>query len=333
MSGATIPEQTQEQLDAELRTVFGWDDEPVTAPEPAAPATPVPAPAPAPTPPEVQAAVPSAEPEAVVSVAPAPAASVTPPVATIPATGTPAENLPPLEPQPVVAPIETEAERNLRFANTEAQLAAATAELARVRQEPQQAVSQQTGITEQPEQVSYELRIPDEVSDAILGEDLAVSKHGLQHLVNSLATVVHTRVRAEFVQQLESVKSIITSKDQQEQEQRADAARTALQQQYFAKFPEHSKPVLSHILYAQAQKLSAEYPAAVADDNYFNALGARVNAAIAEINGQQVAPATVPAVPAQPAAMMPTSARTSIPVAKTLTAENELMELFSDEFE
>lgn len=324
------PQQpSPEELDAQVAAVFGWDDTPspapVAEPEPSASAEsaqPVPA------------AVPSAaEPTAGVPSAPV-APAVEPPVATEPANGLPAEPLPPLEPQKPVA-TDPEAERNLQFANMQAQLAAMTAELARVKQESTVTAPQPTVPSEQPEQVSYALTIPDEVFGAIFHDDAVTSKKGLEHLVNSLAAVIHNKVRAEYSAGFQKLETTITAREQQEQQHTVEQQREAMQQQYFTRFPDHNKPVLRHILYAQAQALAAEYPTAPVDDNYFNALGTRVNAAIAEITGAPVPTQSAPAsaaIPPKPAAMMPTAARTSAPVSPS-TNEKLMETLFQGEFE
>lgn len=314
---------TPEEFDAEVAAVFGWDDIEAVQGDPTPKAAdPVPAVVPS-----------AAEPEAGVPVAPvAPASDTT--VVTAPATGSPAEVLPPLAPQAPVVATETEAEKNLRFASVEAQLAAATAELARVKQESASAPAPTQAVpSEEPEKVIYALTIPDEVLGAIFDEEPVKAKAGLEHLVNSLAGVIHNRVRAEYATRIQTLEETITARDQAVQLQTAEEQRSALQQQYFAKFPDHNKPVLQHILYAEAQKLAAEYPAAPADDNYFNALGTRVNAAIAELTGAVVPTPATPAVPAKPAAMMPTASRSAIPVASTLKTENEMSELFKDDFD
>jgi hypothetical protein len=331
MSGnPLIPQQpSPEEFDAQVAAVFGWDDTPSVAPaaEPEPPSVAEPAQL-------VPAAVPSAaEPTAGVPSAPV-APAVVPPVTTEPANGLPAETLPPLEPQkPVVA--DPEAERNLQFANMQAQLAAAQAELARVRQEPPAAAPQPTVPSEQPEQVSYALTIPDEVFGAIFHEDAVTSKKGMEHLVNSLATVIHNKVRADYSASIQRLETTITAREQQEQQRTVEQQRETMQQQYFERFPDHNKPVLRHILYAQAQALASEYPTAPVDDNYFNALGTRVNAAIAEITGAPAPTPVVPAVPAippKPAAMMPTAARASVPVSPS-TNEALMETLFQTEFD
>lgn len=328
-----IPQQpSPEEFDAQVAAVFGWDDDSIAAPvaEPAQPAVPSSDPAAQPVP----AAVPSAaEPTAGVPSAPV-APAVAPPVATEPATGLPAETLPPLEPQkPVVA--DPEAERNLQFASMQAQLAAMTAELARVKQEPSAAAPQPTVPSEQPEQVSYALTIPDEVFGAIFHDDAGTSKKGLEHLVNSLAAVIHNKVREEYSAGIKQLETVITAREQETQQQSLVQQRETMQQQYFERFPDHNKPVLRHILYAQAQALAAEYPTAPVDDNYFNALGTRVNAVLAEITGGPAAvptPAVTLAVPPKPAAMMPTAARASVPVPPS-TNEALMDTLFKGEFE
>lgn len=174
------------------------------------------------------------------------------------------------------------------------------------------------GTGGQEEAPRYNLDIPDQVTQAIFNEDPAVAKAGMVHLVNSLATIIHTRAREEFRNEFQQFRTGLQTESVQ-REQVAEAER--LKESYFTTFPAHRDPVVQTIVAAENYALSQEYPGHPFDERYMAALGARVNQKLQGVAGLggAPAPAIVPPapaaaaaapVPARPAPMLP-SARTA----------------------
>jgi hypothetical protein len=304
-------------LEAEVASVFMFDDTPAPASAPEAPAA-------ASTPPAPGAGEPSEMAPGGTPPAPVPPAPPSPPPAPAPATPPPpgleapaaAPGTPPPPPPPAAPAVD---EGALRTASLEAQLGALQAELARLRgQQPPApgtppapgAPAAQPGTDGQPEEVRYNLSIPDPLFAAIMSEDPAQNRVGMTTLVNSLATNIHTNLRNEINARLATMQS------RQEQERTQTEQATALQEartQYFQRFPQHNDPLIGPILSQQVRQLAVEFPNVPWDDNYMNALGARVNRALVTLRGEAqpapVAPSPPPPPPApRPAAMLPVGA-------------------------
>lgn len=171
------------------------------------------------------------------------------------------------------------------------------------------------GTGGQEEAPRYDLDIPDQVAQAIFHEDPVVAKKGMVHLVNQLATIIHSRARQEFRQELQQVRTGIQT-ERVQAEQAAEAER--LKEEYFTAFPTHRDPVVQQIVAAENYALAREYPGHPFDDRYRAALGARVNQKLSGIAGlggaptPQVQPTAQPTtpVPPRPAAMLPSGRAT-----------------------
>lgn len=271
-------------------------------------------------------AVPPAQPEAgegVVAPSPSPAA---PPAPSTPAS--PAAPLPPLEQTPAsgatpAAPAAPAAptspvvdERDLQIRSLQATVDA----LQKAQQQPQAAPAAGTtpaapggNDQDQPEVVPYGLTIPDAVTNAIFGEDPVQAKAALNHLMSSLASVVHTRALHQVRGEMRAEIGRIT---QQQSEAVAVTAAEDMQKQFFSAFPQYENEVYRPILASVNAQLAAELPNHPWDENYINALGQRMHAHMAKLAGgtapaqpatSQAAPA--PAVPPKPAAMVPAAPR------------------------
>lgn len=263
--------------------------------------------------------------EGVVPSSPSPEPPAAPAAPTPPAEPAPAPAQPQADPNasplaapaapsaPTAAPAPADPEAALRERSKDAQIAAMQAQIAELMKGKAPAAEPEPGTAPTVSEPSYALTIPAEVTSAIFGEDPATATHGLTHLVNSLAKHIHKTVAAEFTQKLNEFRGSLQTRE-------VDAERTQqareMQEAYYAKFPAHNKPVLLPIVQQEAGRLAVEYPNATVDDNWYNALGARVTAAVAAITGQPAEPAPTPApTPAKkPAAMLPTGAPRSAPL-------------------
>lgn len=256
--------------------------------------------------------------------APASAPGATPPPAS------PAPVTPPAAPTPPVAVDEAV----LREASLKAQVDALSRTVEQLRANPQGTPSgtpppAESGTTgEQP--VRYNLTLPQQVQADLMSEDPAKNMAAISAIVNDLGTIVHNAVRAELRKEIQvAVSSISSSGEQGEREQATAKARDA----YYAAFPTHNSPLALPIVQAEAQKLSAEFPGLPWDANYINALGARVNKAIADVaaaTGGVVPPPAPPAVPAavppaRPAPMMPSGNRAADAVSSTGDLSEEIL--------
>lgn len=304
---AATPPSTDD-LEAEVASVFSLSDfmpEADTPPATEAPAAP--------------AAQPPATPEGADGLAP-PAPSE-PPATPAPAPREPSEAapLPPLG-TPEAAPATPAApaaptDEQLRRQSLEAQVEALRLENERLRTSGSTATPPATPSTDkQPEEVRYGLTIPDEVTNAIFGEDANVAKAGMTHLINSLASHIHKTVLAHITSNLAAVAQ---EQEQRKAETQASAAVASAQQEYFGAFPKHNDPLILPIVQAQSAALATQFPNLPWGPDFMNALGARVEAAIAQLRGGVEAPATpaAPVVvpPKKPAAMMPGTPREGIP--------------------
>jgi hypothetical protein len=305
--------QDPAELEAEVASVFMFDEAPPSSDAAPAPPEPTPSP-PAPGAGEPAAVAPGGTPPAPVPPPPPAPAPATPPPPGLEAPAV-APGAPPAPPPPAAAPAVDE--KALKQASLEAQVQALTAENERLRTQPPAPGSQpapgtpaaQPGTDGQPEEVRYALSIPDPLFEAIMSEDAAQNRLGMTTLINSLATNIHTNLRNEFNTRLTAMQS---RQEQDRAQQDQGAALATAREQYFQRFPTHNDPILQPIISQQAQQLAVEFPNLPWDDNYMNALGARVNAAITKLTGQASpappAPPPPPAPSPRPAAMLPVGA-------------------------
>jgi len=297
----------------DMASVFGLDsfEMPSDAPEAAGASVPAAAPPAAPepgagvvAPSPVPAPVPAA-PAAPTNVAPAPAPAAPealPPLAA-PATGA--------TPQaPAAAPPAAPTPEALELASLRAQVAHL---LQAQQQQPSATAPAATPAQPAEEAVRYDLAIPDQLASAIFNEDANVARNGMTHLVNSLATQIHTRLRNEYREELQTFRQ----EGQRAQQQQTEAQQVeTMQQEYYGQFPAHNNPAIKQIVAHEAQQLQAQYPALTWGPDYRNALGARVNATLAALAAPAApAPSPTPApTPApRPAAFASPGTRGAIP--------------------
>lgn len=272
-----------------------------------------------------------------------PAVEPTPPPAT-PAAPAPSTGTPPAAPAAAPAPTEPPAaaptptpglvdEQALRTASLTAQVDALK------RERDALLASQQSGTPTaaspgqaEPEVPAYRyaLTIPKPVQDALLSEDPQQNITAINAIVNDLGTIVHntvvTQIRAEVKESFQNLSNMAENLGQSETR---GAAIENSKKEYYTLFPTHENPLVLPILQAESQKLASEFPQLKWDANYANALGARVNAAIAAISGQpapvaEPAPAPGQAPPARPAAMLPSGQRAA-PVTPSGDVGEEIM--------
>jgi hypothetical protein len=265
-----------------------------------------------------------AAPEPAVGVAPAPTA-VEPaqqqaPSATlqepVPQTPLPGLELPAAPLAPVAGAPD---EMRLLVSSLQAQLAA-------LQQQQQQAVQQQVvapvaGGGSPDDDIQYALGIPQDLAAAIFSDDPATNMAGMTHLVNSLATTIHKRLRTEFTERMDTRFNALTEREQQST---VEQQRAAAKADYFAAFPSHSSPVLEPIVWDQAAKLAAEMPHVPWNADFMHALGARVNNLLASLQPASgaAAPLAAPAAlatqaPNKPAAFLSPGPRSGIPSFET----------------
>lgn len=335
----------------DILAVFDLGDSASTAdaiaagnPSPPQPAAASPAPAEAggvETAPASPVSSPSGEPPA-----PAPA-----PAAPAPAPATPsAEPTPALSGAPETPPAAPPAvdENALRTASLTAQVDALTRELEQLRASPQTGsqpapqatpAAPETGQQGGPPTVpfKYGLTLPEPVQQMLLSDDPAKNVQAIQAIVNDLGTIVHhsviSQVRGEMQQALAGLLQQANSAVEGDtRQQAAEQAREA----YYTKFPDHKNPLMLPIVQAEAQKLAAEFPHLQWGDQYMNALGVRVQNAVAALSGQPPQPSQDPtpqpapqggnAPPARPAAMLPSGSRPA-PVTPSGEISEQIMEV------
>jgi hypothetical protein len=248
----------------------------------------------------------------------APASPDTSPAAAQPATGTPPAPAAPAPSAPAPAAPPAVDEAALKTASLEAQVAALTATIDQLRANPQPGqqppAAPESGQAPegqiQPE--VYNLTLPPQVLEAIQSEDAAVSAQGLNRLINDVATIIHNNVLTKATAHTNTaIQNLISQASQGQQAEQRTQAREEAQQAYYTAFPQHNNPVVLPIIQHQAQLMAAEFPNLAWGPDYVNALGARVNNAIAALSGgqPQAQPAPTPPMPnvppAKPAAMMP----------------------------
>jgi len=152
--------------------------------------------------------------------------------------------------------------------------------------------------------------------DAIMGEDPQEATRAINGLVSTIATGLNYRFEARLAQVIAAIEPRLGYIEQAPQEQAAAEEAQRLRDDYFAVFPAHNKPIFQSLLASEAAQLQAEVPGVGWDENFRNALGARMTAKLTEagFNLGLAPPATngsgraAPA-PAAPAAFLPTGAR------------------------
>jgi len=174
---------------------------------------------------------------------------------------------------------------------------------------PAPAVPGAPGTDKEAKKPTYALTIPKEVQDFLTSDDPAQNVAAVQHIANSLATIVHTQVMAEVNARLEGLlREQENRQAMSAQEQQIAEAKN----QYFTAFPAHNDPLVLPLVQQAAQQLAVEFPNLTWNEQYIASLGARVNQKLDQLRGGPApAPAPAPATPAPPApapkppAMMP----------------------------
>jgi hypothetical protein len=197
-------------------------------------------------------------------------------------------------------------------------------------QQPQTgAVPPGQGSDSRPDPSSYSLSIPDQLTTMLFGEDAGQSKMALEHIINASLSIVHQRVREDFRTELATVQA---ARSQTEAAQATEVATTQAREQYFTAFPQHNNATVMPLLAQESAALAAQFPNHPWDANFVNALGARVNAKLLELQTQlggvapaAPSPALVPA--AAPAAFTPMAPRAAVPTAQT--EQDTMLDTFS----
>lgn len=231
----------------------------------------------------------------------------------------------PAAPTPSQPAAESPAEAALRTASLEAQIAALRQTIDELRANPQQPpagqpagtpASAETGGAAPAEQpLRYNLTLPDATRNALLSDDPQQNIAAINAIVNDLGTIVHNSVVAQMRNEFRGAIANLASMTQQTDTATAqETARTAAREAYFSAFPAHKNELIEPIIAQQARQLSAEYPGLNWDEQYINALGARVNAALEKIGvpaQQQPAESQTPGgqPPSQPAGFVPSGTR------------------------
>lgn len=154
-----------------------------------------------------------------------------------------------------------------------------------------------------------ELQVPADYLQALQGEDQRLGQYALSNLLQQSAGIVHQKIIAEvrqmFDNELQTFRASLQS-DQQTQSAIDD---------YYSHFPQHK--AAGAIVAQEVQAMQSQFPGAPYNENYRNALGARVNQALAALTGASAgngapappAPSTPPTPPAPP---LPPSNRQSL---------------------
>lgn len=284
-------------------------------------------------PPAGAASTPSSE--AGAAVVPAPAAPVTeqtpageaPPA---PAAATPTDGKPPApaapapsEPPPAATqpPVD---EAALKTASLEATVSALQAEVERLRANPQggqpQAGQPSAPSTEQPageQPFRYALTLPEKVQQALLSDDPQQNVSAINTIVNDLGTIVHNTVLAQVRGEMRGmIQNLASMASEADSGQARSQAKEQAKEQYYGAFPAHKNALIEPIIVAENAKLAAAYPNSPWDQNWINALGARVNGVLEQLGAKPVEQPAVPAPnppPSRPAAMLPAGNRGAAP--------------------
>jgi hypothetical protein len=150
------------------------------------------------------------------------------------------------------------------------------------------------------------------VRDALLSEEPEHNAAAIQHIMNAVATIVHTRVMGLVDQRFQAETTARQSATTVEERSRQ---MTEAKEEYFKAFPGHREPLMQPIIASEAGQMAAQYPNLSWGPDYINALGARVNAAVAKLRGEPAqeptTPTPAPAPAPKPAAGLPSGTRTA----------------------
>lgn len=285
-------------------------------------------------------AAPSPSPEPTPSAAaeepPTPAAAEP---ASEPPAGQPAPQAEPGTPQPAPQPPQPD-EAALREASLTAQVDALKRTIETLRASPQPSAqpsgtptgaAPESGQSPAEQLVRYNLTLPQPVMDQLQSEDPAQFAQAISRIVNDLGTIVHNsvinQVRQEVGAKFEHLSKFAS--ESQETDVR-EAARADAKKQYYDAFPTHQNELIEPIIQTEARKMAAEFPGLPWNADYINALGARVNGALAQLRGEQPQPAPEPAPsgqqpPKKPAAMMPSGNRGGTGAPQPSSADEDLI--------
>lgn len=268
---------------------------------------------------------PSPEPAAVETPTPAAAEPAQAPASEAPASPSPAPAT------PAVAPAVDE--DALRRASLEATNDALRRELEELRATPQASQPAATETGQPQEQlVRYGLTLPKPVTDALLSDDPQQNVTAINQIVNDLGTIVHNsvlkQVRAEVG---EAFRQLHATGTQAQSETTRETAIADGRKEYFKAFPAHENELILPLIQTESRKMAAEFPGLKWSPDYVNALGTRVNRALATLRGDPapVEPTAQPQPASRPAVMMPSGQRS----APAPGGEMEQGDLIADTFD
>jgi hypothetical protein len=180
----------------------------------------------------------------------------------------------------------------------------------------------------------YGLTLPKPITDALISDNPQDNVAAIQAVINDLGTLVHHNVVLQMRKEMQTSIGGLLSEAQSvvsgtERQSAAEAAR----EDYYKAFPDHKNPLVLPIIQSEAQKLAAEFPKLPWNADYINALGVRVQNAIATIAGQPPQPVgeqtpQAPdgnAPPARPAAMLPAGNRGASAVTPSGDISDDIM--------
>lgn len=242
-----------------------------------------------------------------------------------PASTTPAQpaSTPGQQTEQSAAP--SDAEARLRIASMEAELA----RLRAAQVKPQTPAEGGTPPAEEQgkgdEVPAYNLQLPSNILEAVDSDDPQQRGAALNAIVNGVLATAHRIFNQQYAAREERLMAKLEAREaSRSAESEAATAAASMKEQYFTAFPTHKSPLLEPIIATINAQMATEMPGAAWNEDWMNALGARVNKHLEELG---VRPET-PAAPAattptpKPAAFMPSGPRsTSTPGSEPTFAE------------
>lgn len=157
---------------------------------------------------------------------------------------------------------------------------------------------------------TYNIDIPQDVTNALFGDDPNQAAMAMRHLTNSLGRIVHQRV-VQHVEHIlgERLSSFSHQQTQAEQQRK-------IWEDYYAAFPDHNDQLTTLVVSQEAMEMWKADPTLIWNANTRDALGARVNAKLGRAALAPVTPTPTPAAATEgqqpapkPAAMMGATTR------------------------
>lgn len=187
-----------------------------------------------------------------------------------------------------------------------------------------------TPSAEAPTLPPIQFAMPKELREALMDEEPEKFLGAIDHLVSGILTYTRNEVAA-VVGRINEIQKALAGEASGASEgddppldlKKAEEAAEAARGQYYAKFPSHKGKEFQPIIAAVAAEMATQFPGHAWNDDYINALGARVNG-----RAKELAKLVAGDSPAPKPNLLQPGARSAAPGPGEMTQQDEIADTF-----